>query len=242
MNYPLGKSESFFNLLENLYSNNIFINNLNEIKKRMRLAHNYTMPQFDDIEAEIVCLILMHLNPKKICEFSPCGGWSTLYMLNTLDVMKNTECKIDSYDIIDKCTSNINNFSNLKNQWTLHLGNVESKYITFNEDIDYLFIDSDHSSTFTKKYIDELLNPLLIKLKNINKKIFVSVHDVFHSNVPLVEGELVIEFLHKNNIEYFSPVCDYHRNNLQKIRYNTNLDKNLVHPSTTNPCIFFILG
>jgi predicted O-methyltransferase YrrM len=242
MNYQLGKSESFFNLLENLYSNNIFINNLNEIKKRMRVAHNYTMPQFDDIEAEIVCLILMHLNPKKICEFSPCGGWSTLYMLNTLDVMKNTECKIDSYDIIDNCTSNINNFSNLKNQWELHLGNVESKYISFNEDIDYLFIDSDHSSTFTKKYIDELLNPLLIKLKNMNKKIFVSVHDVFHSNIPSDEGMLVIEFLHKNNIEYFSPLNDYHRNNLQKIRYNTNLDKKLVHDYTTNPCIFFLLG
>ena len=99
-----------------------------------------------------------------------------------------------------------------------------------------------------KKLIDQLhFNPdhpenHNFRLKNINKKIFVSVHDVFHSNIPSDEGELVIEFLHKNNIEYFSPLNYYHRNNLQKLRYNTNLDKNLVHDYTTNPCIFFILG
>jgi hypothetical protein len=242
MSYTLGKSDFFFNLLEVLYGNNIFIDNLNEIKKRMRLVHSYTAPQFDDVEAEIVCLILMYLNPKKICEFSPCGGWSTLYMLNTLDVMKNTECQVHSYDIIDKCTSNINNFSDLKNQWNFYLGNVEDKYIYFNEDIDYLFIDSDHSSAFTKIYIDELLNPLLIKLKNMNKKIFVSVHDVFHRNIQSDEGKLVIEFLDKNNIEYFSPLNDYQRDNIQKIRNNTNLDKKNVHYATTNPCIYFILG
>jgi predicted O-methyltransferase YrrM len=207
MSYTLGKSDYFLNLLEKLYGNNTFINNLNEIKKRMRGLDKYaTCPQFDDIEAEIVCLILMYINPKKICEFSPCGGWSSLYMLHTLNVMNNTECQLHSYDIIDNCTSNINKFNDLKNQWNFYLGNVEEQYIHFNEDIDYLFIDSDHSASFTKKYIDELLNPLLIRLKNSNKKIFVSVHDVFHSNIPSDEGKLVIEFLEKNNIEYFSPL------------------------------------
>lgn len=243
MSYTLGKSDYFLNLLEKLYGNNTFINNLNEIKKRMRGLDKYaTCPQFDDIEAEIVCLILMYINPKKICEFSPCGGWSSLYMLHTLNVMNNTECQLHSYDIIDSCTSNINKFNDLKNQWIFYLGNVEEQYIHFNEDIDYLFIDSDHSASFTKKYIDELLNPLLITLKNSNKKIFVSVHDVFHSNIPSDEGKLVIEFLEKNNIEYFSPLNDYQRDKIQTIRNNTNLDKENVHSSTTNPCIYFVLG
>ena len=243
MSYTLGKSDYFLNLLEKLYGNNTFINNLNEIKKRMRGLDKYaTCPQFDDIEAEIVCLILMYINPKKICEFSPCGGWSSLYMLHTLNVMNNTECQLHSYDIIDNCTSNINKFNDLKNQWNFYLGNVEEQYIHFKEDIDYLFIDSDHSASFTKKYIDELLNPLLIRLKNSNKKIFVSVHDVFHSNIPSDEGKLVIEFLEKNNIEYFSPLNDYQRDKIQTIRNNTNLDKENVHSSTTNPCIYFVLG
>jgi hypothetical protein len=241
MAYTLGRSDSFMNLLEHLYGNHTFVNNLNEIKRRMRYMINDTTPQFDDIEAEIVCLILMHLNPKNICEFSPCGGWSTLYILNTLDVMNN-ECRVNSYDIIDQCSKNINKFNNLANNWTFHLGNVEDKYISFDEKIDYLFIDSDHSAGFTQKYIDELLSPLLLKLRNINKKIFVSVHDVFHTNIPSDEGKLVIEFLEKNNVEYFSPLNDLHVTRINQIRNNYNLDKNAVHFATTNPCIYFVLG
>jgi hypothetical protein len=198
-------------------------------------------PQFDDIEAEIVCLILMHIKPKKIYEFSPCGGWSTLYMLNTLDLLK-IDSKIDSFDIQNICTININKFNNLKDKWQFHLGDVQKEYINFPDDIDYLFIDSDHSYNFTKNYIENLLNPLLIKLKNKNKKIFVSVHDVFHSNKPSEEGVLVIKFLEKNNIEYFSPLNDNHKNNILQLRLSNNVDTNLVHHATTNPCIFFILG
>jgi hypothetical protein len=242
MAYILGKSNSFINLLEKLYNNEIFINNLNEIKTRMRGVHQYARPQFDDIEAEIVCLILMHLNPKNICEFSPCGGWSTIYMLNSLELMQNTECKLVSFDIQDVCTANISRFSKITNQWKFYLGNVEDNYPNFNENIDYLFIDSDHTSGFAKKYVNELLEPLLVKLKAVNKKVFVSVHDVFHSNVPSEEGEVVIEFLQKHNIEYFSPLNDFHRIDIAKFRNNANLDKTPVHYATTNPCIFFILG
>lgn len=237
----LGKCNYFINLLESLYNNKDIIMNLNIIKERMRMVKNYTSPQFDDIEAEIVCMILMHINPKKIFEFSPCGGWSTLYMLNTLDIMNNTDCKLISFDIEDNCSSNINKFSNIKNQWKFYLGNVEERYSDFTDEIDYLFIDSDHSSDFTKKYIECLLNPLLIKIRNNNKKMFVSVHDVFHSVIPSDEGKLVIDFLEKNNIEYFSPINYIHKNDIMKYRNNSNLDKFEVHYAITNPCIYFIL-
>ena len=213
----LGKSNYFINLLEKLYGNDILINNLNEIKKRMRIVSNYTIPQFDDIEAEIVCLILMFLNPKNIYEISHSNDWSRLYMSNTLDITNNKECIIHSFDDNDK-------------------------YIYFNEDIDYLFIDSDHNESFAKKYIDQLLTPLLIKLKNINKKIFVSVHDVFHSNIPSEEGKLVIEFLEKNSIEYFYPLNSFQKNDIKRFRNNSNCDKEIVHSTKTNPCIFFVLG
>ena len=86
------------------------------------------------------------------------------------------------------------------------------------------------------------MNPLLIKLKNINKKIFVSVHDVFHTNVPSDEGKIVIEFLEKNNIEYFSPLNDFQKIEILRFRNFSNLDKETVHYAETNPCIFFILG
>ena len=240
MAYALGKSDNFMNILNELYTNQTYIQNLNIIKQRMREVHSFMQPQFDDIEAEIVCLILMHFKPKSIYEFSPCGGWSTLYMLNTLDLL-NIDSKIDSFDIEDNCTININKFDNLKNKWQFHLGDVQNEYINFPDNIDYLFIDSDHSHNFTKNYIENLLNQLLIKLKNKNKKIFVSVHDVFHSSTPSEEGILVIEFLEKNNIEYFSPLNDNHQNDILQLRLSNNVDTNLVH-CTTNPCIYFILG
>lgn len=243
MSYVFGKSDNFMNLLNELYSNDEYIRNLNEIKNKMRKIHSITTPQFDDIEAEIVCLLIMHTKPKLIHEFSPCGGWSSLYMLNTLEFISDNS-KLVSFDIVDKCTSNINCvFPQFKNKFEFHLGNVEEKYTSFTEDIDYLFIDSDHSAEFTKRYIDNLLIPLLLKLRKINKKIFVSVHDVFHSEIPSEEGVLVIDFLEKNNIEYFSPLHYEHCETLSIIRNNnTILDKSEVHYATTNPCIYFILG
>lgn len=241
MEYIHGKCDSFMNLLGGLYTNDEYIRNLNEIKNRMRKVHSITSPQFDDIEAEIVCLLLMQSKPKLIYEFSPCGGWSSLYMLNTLDLIMNNS-KLVSFDIVDKCTETINLF-HFSDKFEFHLGNVEDNYSSFTEDIDYLFIDSDHSANFTKKYIDNLLTPLLLKLRKINKKIFVSVHDVFHTHNPSEEGELVIDFLKKNNIEYFSPLYHEHRETLSSFRNNnTLLDKSEVHYATTNPCIFFILG
>lgn len=243
MEYTLGKSESFMNLLTTLYSNTEYVTNLNVIKSRMRRVHSFTCPQFDDIEAEIVCLLIMHSKPKKIYEFSPCGGWSSLYMLNTLDIMNLDNSKLVSFDLVDKCTENIKVFT-VNNKFEFNLGNVEEKYASFIEDIDldYLFIDSDHSENFTKKYINELLIPLLSKLRKINKKIFVSVHDIFNINhLPSEEGILVIDFIEKNNMKYFSPVNYNHRIDIDIVRNNSSIDKGQVHATTTNPCIFFIL-
>jgi hypothetical protein len=235
----LGYNEEFMNIIKDAYNNTLYISNLNEIKKRMRKIYANCIPQFDDIEAEILCLILMYLKPSLIYEFSPCGGWSTSYMLNTIDIMK-IDCNINSFDIIDNCTHNIND--ELKDRWHFHLGNVENEYDKFTDKIDFLFIDSDHSAEFTKKYITNVLEPLLISCKNNNKKIFVSVHDVFHTPIPSDEGKLVIEFLEKNNIKYFSPNNNIHKNDINSLRNNNNLDTDIIHFAPNNPVIFFILG
>ena len=243
MEYTLGKSDNIMTLLKSFYANTEYVTNLNIIKSRMRKVHSYTSPQFDDIEAEIVCLLIMYSKPKKIYEFSPCGGWSSLYMLNTLDIL-NLDSKLVSFDLVDKCTENIKLFT-VNSKFEFNLGNVEEKYASFTEDLDldYLFIDSDHTPKFAKKYIDELLIPLLSKLRKINKKIFVSIHDVFNiDHIPSEEGILVIDFIEKNNMEYFSPVNYNHRIDISIARNNSELDKEQVHYATTNPCIFFILG
>lgn len=241
MEYTLGKSAAFMQLLRELYTNPVYIERLNAIKQRMRPVHAHSHAQFDDIEAEIVCLLLMHVNPSLVYEFSPNGGWSTQYMLNTLDVMNSESGRIVSFDTEDHCTRNINPIESLNRRWTFVLGNVEEQYKTFSTEIDYLFIDCDHSAPFARKYIDEVLTPLLAGVRASGKRMFVSVHDVFHSSTPSEEGALVIEFLNANGIEYFSPANAVHKAEIADLRDASGLDTKLVHYYTANSCIFFVL-
>jgi len=184
-------------------------------------------------------MLLLETNPQKIIEFSPCGGWSTLYMLNTIDI-GNLISSVHSFDIIDRCTNNINMYNNaLNKRWTFYLDDVSNHYTSF-YDADFLFIDSDHSREFTIKYINNLLEPLLQYVKSHNKKIYVSVHDVYHTNIPSEEGEEVIKFLEKYNISYFAPANHYHYKEILNIRNKYSFGTN-VHQAVTNPAIFFML-
>lgn len=97
-----------------------------------------------------------------------------------------------------------------------------------------MLIDSDHSKEFTEKYI----NNLLIHILGTN--CIVSVHDVYHSENPSEEGELVIEFLNKNNISYFSPSNKNHYNDLIELKNKLNIEDK-IHYYSTNPSIYFIL-
>lgn len=239
----LGHCDDFMFLVKHMYSNKQFVDNLKTIKNKMKDVHKSSHPQYDDIEAEITCLLIMFYKTKLIYEFSPCGGWSTLYMLNTLKQSElDKDAAIHSFDIQDICSTNISQFPDLKPMWNFHLGNVCDKYGDFPVDIDYLFIDSDHSANFANIYIENLLVPLLQKCKQQNKKIVVSVHDVFHSRYPSDEGKAVIEFLLQNQIPYFSPNNIHHKKIIDDIRKENKLDKELVHHATSNPAIFFILG
>ena len=241
MTTALGYNNKFMLFIDNLYRK--YHNTITEIRNKMaytkyELSHNI-FPMFDDIEAEIVCMLLLESNPKKIIEFSPCTGWSTLYMLNTI-IIGNLQSYVYSFDIVDKCINNINMYSDLSKRWLFHLDDVNNHYKNF-LDVDYLFIDSDHSKEFTLKYIDNLLEPLLIYLKQNNKYIYVSVHDVFHSEIPSEEGLEVIKFLEKYNIGYFAPANKDHYKELLNIRniYQFGSD---IHYSTLNTAIFFLLG
>lgn len=242
MTTKYGHAQEFMALLEQLYNCEAYENNMNVIKNRMKEIHPRCSPQYDDIEAEITCLLIMHNKPKLIYEFSPCCGWSTMYMLNTLDVMNNNSCLLHSFDIHNACERLIRGYPNLKEKWVFHLGDVVEEYGNFTTDIDYLFIDSDHSEKFAQIYVTRLLEPLLTKLKETGKKILISVHDVFHTENPSAEGVVVVDFLKKNNIEYFSPINEEHFKKIKEIRSKLNFDKKTIHYSTTNPCIFFMLG
>tara|TARA_B000000477_G_C6062848_1_gene215234 strand:- start:437 stop:1072 length:636 start_codon:yes stop_codon:yes gene_type:complete len=210
----------------------------------MKINHKFGAPQYDDIEAELTILFLLHSKPKNMIEFSPCTGWSTSFILDTLSLNDNNSI-LSSYDILDRCSAFIKWFNRKNVEWKFEVGDVTKKFNTWNLDtIDYLFIDSDHSTEFSIKYINDLLIPLLERCKLNNKKVIVSVHDVYHGrkNEPIEEGKEVINFLSKNNIEYYTVAksCNKNYNIINNFRHSLGITEN-IHQHDTNPSIFFIL-
>jgi predicted O-methyltransferase YrrM len=170
-----------------LYSQHIDV--IKEVRERMIQRKNMTDvgiiefdPQFDDTEAEILMLLLLFAQPRKVIEFSPCGGWSTSIILDTLQrsVREGLPAHVSSYDLNSQSSVNVKSPDPDSNvEWQLHLGDVAKEYSKWRHDfyvLDYLFIDSDHSAQFTVDYINNLLNPLLSYVRQRKgKKVFVSV-------------------------------------------------------------------
>lgn len=242
----LGRNENIMKMITQLYQNEQYVDKLKQIKSRMRKVANAVSPQFDDIEAEITCLLLMDSKPKSIHEFLSYYGWSTMYMLNAIDIGGLTESRIHSYGFHNHHHQVITKFPELMDKLTVTYGDVTGQFSSVNE-IDYLFIDSNHDQDFAQKYIDQLLVPLLEKLRQNNKKIFVSIHDVFHAMYETNyefsgESKLVIQFLRTNGISYFTPQNFSHKKKIAELRAQSGLDQDSVNYHTTNPAIFFILG
>ena len=232
--------------------NNMFVKTLYDthkdsllkIRNKMKINHTFGQPQYDDIEAELTTLFILHYKPKHIIEFSPCTGWSTSIILDTLEMLNNNS-RMSSYDIEDRCSTFIKALNHKNVEWNLELGDVTKKFDTWNLDtIDYLFIDSDHSSEFAVKFINDLLVPLLENCKLNNRKVIVSVHDVYHGriNEPIQEGKEVIDFLSKNNIKYYTVAkcLAQNYNIINDYRHSLGITES-IHPHPTNPSIFFIL-
>ena len=235
--------------IKQLYNN--YKNELMDIRKNMKLRYDFVKwnPQFDDTEAEITALLLLFFKPNNIIEFSPCNGWSTSIMLDALTFNSNNP-KLTSYDIHDNCLQNITSNEKWNKIWDFKQGDVTLKFKEWDlNKVNYLFIDSDHSHEFAKKYINELLMPLLIQCKINSKEVIVSVHDVFHNDNPSEEGNEVINFLQQNNLSYYTP--SWRKENYKElmcIKKNLGFDS-VIHKSwgredlelQTNSCIFFVL-
>lgn len=152
-------------------------------------------PQFSDIEAELTYMLLREVKPDNVVEFSPCHGYSTVWIL--LALRKNNKGLLHSFDIINNCEEQIPEY--LKDRFRFTQGDVKKNLHKFPKKIDYLFIDSDHSKEFCEWYIDTVF-PLI-------NNIYVSVHDVLkrHPSGKLVFGEAkhISRWCEENNIPYF---------------------------------------
>lgn len=190
---------------------------LRYIRERMKNRVNGErdfQPQFDDTEAEIIALLILETKPRNIYEFSPCAGYSTGVLLDSLSLINSGDAHVRSFDIHN--TSYVNWIEEGVPQnvhWHFHLGDVRDQYSQWPlGDIDMLFIDSDHRAGFAQTYINDLLVPLISHVRDSRKKVVVSVHDVWHClenggwefGCPSDEGNLVLAFLQEYGIDYFT--------------------------------------
>lgn len=191
-------------------------------------------PQLDDIESEITYLLIRELKPKKIVEISPCGGWSTSWILNA--IKDNGTGRLYSYDIVDDSTKVIPK-QLAQGRWAFFKGDIKKKMEKIPKDMDYVFIDAEHTANFAEWYTKNLF-PI------IPKESTISVHDVFHTTDPngkYTEGGVVINWLTKNKTKYFTASRAKNKKSFEKIklvRGKFNFGKNIIR-SEANSMIFF---
>jgi predicted O-methyltransferase YrrM len=159
-------------------------------------AHSFTSAQFDDLEAEIAYLLMREHRPELVVEVSPCGGWSTSWILNALH--DNAHGVVHSYDLIDHSLAKVPPDLRQGRHW-FHQGDVrESRELPSR--IDYLFLDSDHTGEFGGWAVANLF-------PRVRSGGLVSVHDVFHPDGVAIsggEGPVVLDWLERNGIDYLS--------------------------------------
>jgi len=192
-------------------------------------------PQLDDVEAEITYLLIREFKPKTIVEISPCGGWSTSWILQA--IKDNKLGKLYSYDLVDDSTKTIPPDLS-KDKWFFIKGDIKENINKLPKKIDYLFMDSNHSADFAQWYIQKLFP----KLKS---GIPISVHDVFHTADPSSsdsEASVIVDWLKQKRIGYFtaSPIkAKTVYDEIMVLKNKLDIAKS-IHFSQNNPMLFFI--
>lgn len=192
-------------------------------------------PQLDDIEAEVTYLRIRSARPEVVVEMSPCGGWSSTWILSAL--RDNQRGTLHSYDLVDAAIRNIP--SELKLRWMFHQGDVTQDASGILQTADYLFIDSDHSAKFAHWYITALF-------PKCRKGIGVSVHDVFHTdNVGGFdnEGAVLMEWLEGQKRPWFTASAKKNpaaNKIIVETKKRLGLDEP-IHVSRFDPMVFFEL-
>jgi predicted O-methyltransferase YrrM len=199
------------------------------------LGHGALMkPQLDDLEAEVTFLLLREFVPREVVEISPCGGWSSTWILSAL--RDNQQGRLTSFDLVDLSTKNVP-AELAQGRWDFVQGDATRNLNRLPAKIDYLFIDSDHSAKFARWYIDELFSRLASGTP-------VSVHDVFHTAEPAgfdEEGGVLISWLEQRGIPYMtlSPKrAPDAAARVRSVKSELGLDAR-IHRADNNSMVFF---
>jgi predicted O-methyltransferase YrrM len=192
-------------------------------------------PQSDDIECEIAYLLVRWMRPRTVVEISPCGGWSTTWLLSGLRDAGGGH--LYSYDLIDDATRTVPRPLS-DGRWTFVRGNVRSLASSVPSPIDYLYLDAEHSREFASWYLAELFPKLA-------PGALVTVDDVFHPQLARSgetgESSAVLDWLAIHRITYFTAAPSARQSTYDQIlsvRSELGI-QGMIHRSTINPAISF---
>lgn len=168
----------------------------------------YLEPQFGVYESDLLFLLARESNPNHIVEISPCGGYSSVFLYKSLT---RNEQKYESFDIHDRSERNLPN--EVRSTRKFHLG--DAKEHLFDDEIDFLLMDSDHSYEFCDWYVKSVFPA-------VKRDSWIFVNDIFdhdggwyHEKFPYCgtvesspkgrEGNRLVEFFgHVNLQDYFN--------------------------------------
>lgn len=214
---------AFTEYIKSLYI--IYSEDLKSFRDRLKEYHNKNIfnSQLEDIACELTYLCIRDRKPNTIIEISPNYGWSSLVICMAIQD-GNLNCNYSSYDILDNSEKLLpNEFKAIRK---FVLGDVRNH--KFDESIDYLFMDSEHTYTFGQWYFDNLF-PLL------SSNGIMSIHDMntesgelWHTvskEINQQESKFALEFCSKNNINLW--IAQHHYTNFKDIR-KQNIDNRVI--------------
>jgi predicted O-methyltransferase YrrM len=117
-----------------------------------RMAALGFVGMFGDVEGEVVYLLIRHTRPTVVFEASPAKGWSSCYILNAL--ADNAHGTLYSYDMVQD--SNVHIPQDLQARRRFFVGDLQQSLSDIPREIDFCFMDSDHSYAFAKWYIEHI--------------------------------------------------------------------------------------
>jgi predicted O-methyltransferase YrrM len=192
-------------------------------------------PQSDDIDCEIAYLLIRLARPRTIVEISPCGGWSTTWLLS--GIQDANQGHLYSYDLIDDALRTVPRWL-AADRWTFLKGDIRKWANSIPTSIDYLFLDAEHSTSFARWYIDVLIPKL-------SPNAIVTIDDIFHPELErrgeTGESKTVLSWLSERGIPYFTAAPSANPNTFDQL---VGLRRELgfegqIHSSVVNPSIFF---
>jgi predicted O-methyltransferase YrrM len=190
--------------------------------------------QFDDLEAEALYLTIRDHRPDCVVEISPCDGWSTLWMLKALE--HNGTGRLISYDLHDRSAT----FVQATTRWELRIGDVRARPDLLPEQIDHLLIDSAHTSSFARWYMEAVIPRLADRAP-------VVIHDVEHptARLPWSEARVIRSALRSRadvlTLSRWSAAGRAEARRVRALRAALGLPQHSV-ATRTNPAVFLLAG